>query len=59
MKTITHKRLMQTIQDGEAEVNAWTGLSSPCVYADVTFHTIRSSKRETVEVRNVPSTQQP
>ena len=59
MKSITHKKLMQKNRDGEAEVNAWIGLSSPCVYADVTFHTMRSSKREVVEVRNVPATQQP
>lgn len=49
MKNITYAKLMQKVDDGAAEINAWSEENGRPV-ADVTFHTMRSSKREYVAV---------
>jgi hypothetical protein len=59
MKTITHKKLMEKLEDGTIEVHAWTGITpgSP-VYVDATIHppSLRArSIRKEIEVTNVPA----
>ena len=52
MKRTTYKILMKKVNDGYAEINAW---STDGKYADVTFYTENGRRRQTVEVTNVPA----
>ena len=57
-RKMTYRTLMNKIDDGYAEINAWTTLNDPA-FADVTFFKSNgTSKRETVEVTGVPAEQE-
>ena len=56
MRKMKYSALMKKVDEGDAEINAWATkpyTNEPDV-ADVTFHTMRSSKRERIEVTNIP-----
>ena len=52
MKRMNYKTLMKKVDDGYAEINAW---SKDGQYADVTFYNENGRKRRTVEVINIPA----
>lgn len=52
MKKITYKKLMEKVENRDAQINAW---SREGQVVDVTFHTMRSSKREHVIVTAIPA----
>lgn len=55
MRKMTYPKLMKMIDDGYAEVNAWTISNDPAI-ADVTFYrTDGTSRREHVEVTRIPA----
>lgn len=57
-RKMTYKTLMQKIDDGYAEINAWTSFGEPTL-ADVTFYKSNGgSKREMIEVTGVPADQE-
>jgi len=56
MKRLTYKTLMNKVDRGDAEVNAWaTKEYHGTVVADVTFYTLRRIRREAVEVTKIPA----
>lgn len=55
MKTMTYRTLMKKVDEGYAEINAWTTTNDPAL-ADVTFWKADGTRtREHVEVTNLPA----
>lgn len=58
MRTMTYRKLMKQIEDGYAEITAWTRTDSPALAEVTFFKSDGTSRREHVEVTNVPAEQQ-